>query len=398
MTRGVRVEGVDVARGLASVLMIQGHAFDGWSRPEVKRAGLYALESQGLQSLALPAFLVLAGAGVALRVEAAVARAEPARDVRRGLLRRGATLVAAGYALSAVSALLDGWEGPETWLRADVLHVIGLSLVGLAALGIRGRGAEGVDAGWLTKVAVALAVVPVLVCPWVSARTHGLTGPVGWVVGPFADVADITRMPVVPLVAWVALGVLVVQAWIATNRDARDVAGAPPRVVRWTLGLAVACAGAFTWLEHGMVAALGGTLSRAHPGVVANAMQLGARGVFVLGLGAWCAPRIPHRFRTALVRLGQGSLWAYAFHVPFCYGAPGRWLGLRDALSGPECVVAATGLVLASAGVVWARGWFAQLGSSRTASGIDAGSKRASGAARRSSPSPERPARKSTRP
>jgi uncharacterized membrane protein len=35
-TAGARVQGIDVARGLASAIMIQGHAYDGWVRAEDK--------------------------------------------------------------------------------------------------------------------------------------------------------------------------------------------------------------------------------------------------------------------------------------------------------------------------------------------------------------------------
>ena len=35
-TKAPRVEGIDLARGLASAIMIQGHAYDGWVHAEGK--------------------------------------------------------------------------------------------------------------------------------------------------------------------------------------------------------------------------------------------------------------------------------------------------------------------------------------------------------------------------
>ena len=86
-----RVQGVDVARGLASMLMVQGHAFDAWASAEARGTTWYAIESAFLQTLALPAFLVLAGASLALRVEAAIAPPVAAfGGFQAGLLSGGA--------------------------------------------------------------------------------------------------------------------------------------------------------------------------------------------------------------------------------------------------------------------------------------------------------------------
>ena len=353
MTRAPRVQGIDVARGIASIHMIQGHAFDGWASDEAKRAPLFWIESALLQTLALPAFLVLAGASIALRIEAASKRGEDPGAVRWGIVRRGAQIVAVGYGLNAVSAVLDGWEGPETWLRADVLHVIGLSLVTLAAAGVRGKGA--VDLRWLDRAAVLLAIVPIALCPVLTPLTRDLAGPVGWLVAPFSEVRGVTRMPLVPLASWCAIGVLISRAMIGWNREARAMAGAPDRALAIVLVASVSIAIGGTLLQDAMVRTLGGPLDRAHPAVIANAIQLAARGTGVLALGALLAPRLAAPVRAWLVRLGQGSLWAYAFHIPFCYGAPAEWLGLGARLGLGACAAAAALLIGASWLVVYLR-------------------------------------------
>lgn len=347
-----RVQGVDVARGIASVLMVQGHAFDAWASPEARRSTWYAIESAFLQTLALPAFLVLAGASLALRVEAAIAKGEAPGAVRRAVVSRALQIVLVGYGLNAFSAMVDGSEGIETWLRADVLHVIGLSLL---SLGLAVRGEARVRVELLERVALALAILPIALCPSLSRAARGIEGPAGWVLGLVLDVPSITRMPWVPLVSWAAIGFLVARGMIASNRRARSPSGAPAGVVAALLIGAAVIAALGTWAQGALVEALGGPLDRTHVAVIANAVQLAARGVLVLAVGAAVAPRLPERVRWAVVVMGQGSLWAYVFHVPLCYGRFAEITGLRGALSIEACAVAATVLVAASWGAAGAK-------------------------------------------
>ncbi|MFN9813030.1 MAG: heparan-alpha-glucosaminide N-acetyltransferase domain-containing protein [Deltaproteobacteria bacterium] len=352
--RAARVEGIDVARGLASAIMIQGHAYDGWVDAEGKATEAYAF-TRLLGTLPLPSFLLLSGAALALRVEAGIAKGEDAAEVRRALARRGLEIVAIGYAVNTISALMDGWEGPETFFRADVLPLIGLCIATLAMLGVRGPAAAGptIDRRVLVGAAAALAVIPIAICPWVSAWSRNLEGPAGWALGLFVDVPGVTRMPFVPLAGWCGAGVLLgaVLAW--ANREVRSVAGASPRVLAALLAAAIAIAVAFTEITRVWVEASGVPLDRTHPAVVTNAIELAARGVIVLAVGALSTPLLPPRARAVLLRLGRGSLVAYVFHVPFCYGALG--LPIRGRLSMLEATGFVVLLEIASFGAVWAR-------------------------------------------
>ncbi|MBN8613150.1 MAG: DUF1624 domain-containing protein [Deltaproteobacteria bacterium] len=348
-----RVEGVDVARGLASAIMIQGHAYDGWVDAEGKTTAAYGF-TRVLGTLPLPSFLLLSGAAIALRAEAAIAKGEDASEVRRALLRRGFEILVIGYVVNAISALMDGWEGPETFFRADVLPLIGLSIAVIAAVGLRASGAgKGLSRRALVIAASVIAVVPVIVCPWVSAWSHTIDGPAGWILGLFADVPGVTRMPFIPLASWAGVGVLLGLGLAHVNRAERSVAGAPTRVLLLLLVIAVAMAVGFTQLTRVWVEASGRALDRTHPAVIANAIELVARGTIVLAVGALMTPHLPERVRAVLLRLGRGSLVAYVFHVPFCYGALG--LPLRDRLSMTEATVFVVLLEVASYGAVWAR-------------------------------------------
>ena len=341
-----RIEGVDVARGVASLIMIQGHAYDGWVAAEHKESAAY-LFTRLLGTLPLPAFLVLAGAAIVLRVDAARARGEDASKVRRSVLLRGFGVLGWAYAVSFAYAAMDGVDGLDTLLRADVLHVIGLSIMAFALLGIgacastpspggvrarsASRGAEPprgiVSPRRMTIAALALLIVPTLLCPWLSPLGAEVHGPLRFAVALFVDVPGVTLMPFVPLVSWLAAGALVAMAMLRARESAPpSLAGAPDRffVIAGASALVVAIAASHA--TSLTVDALGGTLTRAHPAVWLNVIDLAARGVLVLAIAALLSTRVPAAVRRVLVRIGRGSLLAYVVHIPLCYGRAGELL------------------------------------------------------------------------
>jgi uncharacterized membrane protein len=345
-----RVEGIDVARGLASAIMIQGHAYDGWVAVEHKTSAAY-LFTRVLGSLPLPSFLVLAGAALALRIGTAIERGESPEGVRAALVRRGLSIVGIGYAVNIVSALMDGWEGIETFTRADVLGVIGLSIVTVAFFGV--RGGERIDPRFLARTGAVLALAPMLLCPVLTPLGAAVEGPMRHLLAPLVDVPGITQMPYVPLASWAGIGVLAARALAHANRTERSLAGAPDRVLALAAVGALGVVFAFSWLTQAWAAASGVPLSRAHPAVIANAIELAARGLGVLFVGALITPRLPQRVKHILLRLGRGSLIAYVFHIPFCYGALG--LPIRGRLDMLEATAFVIVLEVASYLAVWMR-------------------------------------------
>lgn len=326
-----RVEGIDVARGVASLIMIQGHAYHGWVAPAHHDAA-YAF-TRVLGTLPLPAFLVLAGAAVVLRLEAAARRGEEPRAVRGALVKRGLTLLLIGYATNAAYALIDGAAGLHTWLRADVLHVIGLSLAIGAWVGIPAR--APVDPTRFARRASLLGVALTLACPWLAPLGALAPAPLAPLVAPFVDAPPFTAMPVVPLFAWLGFGALAA-SWLAKHRGDDAISRRAGSSLAALACLAIAglvLAAAAAWSTGALVAALGGPLSRAHVAVIPNVLDLVGRGLFVLSVGAALSLALPDRARAAFVTLGRGSLVAYVVHIPFCYGKlAGPLLGASDML------------------------------------------------------------------
>jgi hypothetical protein len=93
------------------------------------------------------------------------------------------------------------------------------------------------------------------------------------------------------------------------------------------------------WMAHGVVP------SRAHPIIFVNGLDLAGRALFVavpcLSVGAG---KTLVRLREALCLLGRHSLFGYAVHLPFCYGAIAR--PLKRNLSMPAATLVLATLVL----------------------------------------------------
>lgn len=327
-----RLGGLDLARGVACVGMIEAHAFDAYVDAS-HRATLGFAATRFIALLPLPLFLMLAGMGVALRIARARERGEPPRDVQRELVRRGAQVLASGYALNVAYGLMDGARELSSYLRFDVLHVIGASLM-LVGWWLPARVKPQRAAAW-----VAVAVL--LPSPWLNALAAELESPLRFALVPFVDIAPFTVMPLVPLCAWCALGVAVT-----------------PWCVRWPgraalVALAIAMAasmGMNAWID-----ASGTPLTRMHPAVWLNAIDLAGRAVAVIGLSLVVYPRVARTrlLVPALLVLGTGSLRVYALHLPFAYGALGRPLrGVPD-MSVAEATPWVLGLVALTLALVW---------------------------------------------
>lgn len=334
-----RIIAIDVAKALACLAMIQTHAYDAWVSPAGKMTVAYGI-TRVIGTLPLPAFLLLSGMSFATRVHAASLRDEPVAQLRSALLKRGGFIFLAGYVLSFAYAALDGWPGWNAVLRADVLHVIGLSLPMAVIVGLRAvRGGQSPDVPLLQRRLAVAGLAVALLCPWLTRFTYDSAahlGPLRFMVAPFLDVHGITRMPLVPLFAWFALGVLLRFSFLRRiarpTQQATNVATTAFYLSCLLGGLAVAVTAAQTTslaLEH-----FPGTFSRTHVVVWPNLVDLGARAVALLGSAGLVAASLPRRALAALRTIGEHSLFIYAAHIPFCYGRLGK--PLQHALTMPQ--------------------------------------------------------------
>lgn len=331
--RPARSLGIDLARGLAVVLMIQTHAFDGWVSSVDKQSTGYWL-SRVFSNIPAPLFLLLAGLSLGLQAQSAERAQKDLAMVRAGMARRALEVVGYGYLVSLVYALLDWRFDVATLLRADILHCIGLSLLVCTYL-LVGRGALGLR----TLLVVGIGVGLGLAQRWLPHMPLPFAALLGLVV----DVAPITRFPLLPLCGFTALGVFV---------------GMRLRLTEWSvkksllvaLG-AIAVVYPLQQLTHLTVALLGGRLSRAHPAVIWNFLEGTARAMAVLAVSLAASGQLSERTYGWLLRLGRGSMLAYAFHIPLCYGR------VAGPVIGQLNMAQATPLVLLLIALTWLVVW-----------------------------------------
>ncbi len=294
--------GIDLARGLAVVMMIETHALDGWVSAADKISLGYRF-SRIFSNIPAPLFLLLAGLSLGLQTASAERAGKDFSLLRGGLAKRAMEVVGYGYLVSLIYAILDWRFALPTILRADILHCIGLSLL-LCTYLLVGRSAV---------LARTLAlVVAGIVTGLIQRYLPPLPLPVAAAVGLVVDVAPITRFPLFPLCGFAAVGF-----WIGKELRPTDW---PIQRCLVVFLIAVGLVFPLQQLTSWTVAVMGGRLSRAHPAVVWNFLEGTARAVAVLAVSLALAAKLPARALGFLIRLGRGSLLAYAFHIPFCYG------------------------------------------------------------------------------
>jgi uncharacterized membrane protein len=122
---------LDWLRGVAVLIMIEAHGFDSWTRPEDKARDAYGL-LMVLGGMGAPAFLFLAGTGVALAAAAHMRRGRSSREASRLVQRRGWQVFLFAFLFRFQSYLLGGFTNPAGLLKVDVLNVMGPAMVATA--------------------------------------------------------------------------------------------------------------------------------------------------------------------------------------------------------------------------------------------------------------------------
>jgi uncharacterized membrane protein len=329
-----RLQAVDAARGLAVLAMFVAHGYDGWVA-EPYKVGLAYRVTRELAAVAMPAFVLLAGVALGLRLRSAAA------ETRWAIVARGLQLILTGYALSLAYALIDRGLTPATLLRSDALHAIGASLTLVALLLASGTRRPR----QLELRALLVSAALLLATPWLTRTLQDAQGALSYPLALFVRIDGLTRFAAFPLAALCAAGVALagtVSARLVTTRAAYLL----------TAGAALG-AGACALATSRTLEALGGTLSPAHLAVLPNALDGLCRGTCALGLGTLVARQAPDVVRSSLQALGQRSLWVYALHLPLCYGRLAMPLRGRLDLSAATLAVGALAFVASGLAGGW---------------------------------------------
>jgi uncharacterized membrane protein len=146
---------LDWLRGVAVLIMIEAHSFDSWTRPEEKAREAYGL-LMVLGGMGAPAFLFLAGTGVALAAAAHIRRGRTSAEASRLVQRRGWQVFLFAFLFRLQSFLLGGFTNAAGLLKVDVLNVMGPAMVA-TAVAWRVPGARVARGLALTAAAVAIS-------------------------------------------------------------------------------------------------------------------------------------------------------------------------------------------------------------------------------------------------
>ncbi|MBX7187425.1 MAG: DUF1624 domain-containing protein [Vicinamibacteria bacterium] len=128
-----RLAFVDVARGLAVVLMLQTHAYDAWLRPELRQSEFFRW-SQLIGGLPGAFFLFLMGVSMALGNDASRDRGAVGTAIIKRTLVRAALLLVVAFLFRLALFLASDRPDVNAIFRVDILNCLAASLALLAPL------------------------------------------------------------------------------------------------------------------------------------------------------------------------------------------------------------------------------------------------------------------------
>ena len=322
-----RVVFLDWLRGLAAVIMIQGHVFDAFTRPESRNSGLF-IYSQFFGGEAAAIFLLLTGITYALGMNG---REELAPWKRvTAALRRARYLF-----LLAVIFRLQNWifDYPRSHasdlLKVDILNLMGAAAALLAVLAL-GNGIQRVRWSLLAGIGIAAASPLVSMLP-----TSQVPAPIRNYFVPNYD-----SFSIFPWGAFLAFGIAVGSMIPLVRRTEWN------RVMQWSAlcGFGFLLGGQyFSNLPFSLYPISEFWLNS--PGLVF--CKLGV--AMLLGSGAYLWTEFLATGWSFVRQLGTTSLIVYWAHVELTYG---RWFAdYRQKLSPETTVLIVVGMVILMIGV-----------------------------------------------
>jgi hypothetical protein len=169
-----RLQYLDWLRGLGAVVMLQGHVFHSFLKPELRQGGPFVL-SQFVGGMPPAIFLFLTGITLAFLMDSLERKGLPAGDRLRAVWRRAGYLFLLAFAFR-LQLWLFAWPSPWTdLLRVDILNCMGfaaavMSVMTLFSTGERVRLCAALGLGiafaspWITQI--GFSWVPALVRPY----------------------------------------------------------------------------------------------------------------------------------------------------------------------------------------------------------------------------------------
>jgi uncharacterized membrane protein len=292
---------LDWLRGIAVLIMIEGHTLDSWTlTADRSREGYqWAIIVAGFGA---PVFLFLAGMSLPLAARARFVKGFTEREIASAALRRGLWIFALAFLFRLQSWIISGGAFPRSLLKVDILNVMGVAMIGAAALWFAGR-RDAVRAALFAAATIAAA----LLTPLVRASTSlgALPDVIEWYLRP-ADGAN--TFALLPWAGFLTAGAAV-GVWLART-DAHGERRV--NVALAVIGLPIAGAAYYA--------------SFLPPLFDGTSFWTSSPAFFFLRLGFLIAT-IPAAYLltrvwrgAALEEFGRASLFVYWIHVEMVYG------------------------------------------------------------------------------
>jgi uncharacterized membrane protein len=292
---------LDWLRGIAVLIMIEGHTLDAWTRLD-DRDGIVYRWAIIVAGFGAPVFLFLAGITLALAAGSRLRKGLGVREVARTAVRRGAWILFLGFLFRAQSWAISGGR-LASLLKVDILNIMGVSMMAGAVLWWAGRTVGSRTAVFaIATAAVAMATPLVRDAAWLAV----VPDPVEWYFRPPPGSTTFSLFP------WMGFFTAGAAAGLWLDR-----ARTPEGELRVHAVFAAA----------GVVIGLGGYAASFLPPLFERATFWGGSPTFFfLRLGVLLAA-VPLAFalsqvwRGALLQeFGRASLFVYWIHVEMVYG------------------------------------------------------------------------------
>ena len=318
---------MDLARGIAVLLMIEAHTFDAWTRP-ADRATVWFQRSAVLAGFAAPLFLWLAGLAVVLSAAATERRSGRAAAMD-AVWRRGLEIFVLAFLFRLQAFTVSPGSHPITLFRVDILNIMGPAVFMAGIIWGLCRGSVLLAAVYAVCACAIAMLTPVV-------RTMALVGSLPtwlqWYIRPAGEHTTFTAFPWIGFVfAGAACGVPLVSASLASQERRLHAWLAVVGVALVTIGIYTASLP--TLYRESSFWTSSPTYFAVRVGIIVmifSSSYVLAQGVLRVGLTFG-----------PLERLGRSSLFVYWIHVELVYGYAARAIRGRLPLWGTVAAYAA---------------------------------------------------------
>jgi uncharacterized membrane protein len=302
---------IDVARGIAVLLMIEAHTTDAWTRAASKTSVAFR-NATVLGGFAAPLFLWLAGIGAALSAARAWQKTGSRAAVVDAIARRGLEIFVLAFLFRLQAFIVSPGGSPLMLFRVDILNIMGPAIAFAGVLWLAAGSARGRAAAFSIAAVIVALVTPIVRG---AAFVDALPTWVQWYLRPAGEHTTFTAFPWIGFVfAGAAAGSLA--AAIEDDRDERR------------LHIACAAVGA-ALIALGFVTAARPSLYAESSFWTSSPTWFAIRvGIMMIALTALYAARTAGPAVDVIAHMGRASLFIYWIHVELVYGyASWLWRG-----------------------------------------------------------------------